>query len=44
MECNPRQLVNENWRDFAGVVLGIELFSKFRPDSRMALLYWRKKG
>ena len=42
MECNPRQLVNENWRDFAGVVLGIELFSKFRPDSRMALLYWRK--
>lgn len=42
MECNPRQLVNENWRDFAGVVTGIEMFSKFRPNSRMALLYWRK--
>ncbi len=41
MESNPTQLRNDNWRDFAGVALGMELFSKMRPESRIALLYWK---
>lgn len=41
MECNPMQLRSENWRDFAGVALGMELFSRMRQQSRIALLYWR---
>ena len=40
MEGTSRQLAAENWREFAGIALGLELFSKLRPDGRLALLYW----
>ncbi|MDD4018757.1 MAG: hypothetical protein PHV28_12540 [Kiritimatiellae bacterium] len=36
MECSPRQSNPANWRDFAGVVLGIEMASRLRPESRIA--------
>ena len=36
MECSPRQSDPANWRDFAGVVLGIEMVSRLRPESRIA--------
>lgn len=34
------QLKSENWRDFAGVALGLELFSQYRPQSRISLIGW----
>lgn len=39
MECPNRMLQSSAWRDFAGVALGLEMVSKMRPGSRMALLY-----
>ena len=38
MECSPRQANPSNWREFAGVVYGIELASRLRPDGRMAMI------
>lgn len=36
MECSKRQSDPANWREFAGVVLGIEMVSRLRPESRIA--------
>lgn len=37
---NARMMAPENWREYAGVALGLELFSAFRPHSRISPLYW----
>jgi hypothetical protein len=42
MEATTRQLSPQNWREFAGIALGLEMFSKLRPTGRIALLYWNK--
>ena len=34
------QLRSENWRNFCGVALGLELFSQYRPESRICLIGW----
>ncbi len=39
MECPARMLQGSEWRDFAGVGLGLEMVSKMRPGSRISLLY-----
>lgn len=41
MESSPRQMNPANWREFAGIALGLELASLMRPDSRLVLLYWK---
>ncbi len=41
MEGSPRQMNPVFWREFSGIALGLELASLMRPDSRLALLYWR---
>ena len=41
MECPRKLLQPDPWRVFAGVALGLELFSTLRPSSRLCLLYWR---
>lgn len=38
MECSPRQGNPANWREFAGVVYGIEMVSRLRPDGRMSMI------
>ena len=38
MECSPRQGNPANWREFAGVVYGIEMVSRLRPEGRMSMI------
>ena len=42
MECSPRQANPDNWREFAGVVLGIEMVSRLRPESRIAVINYTR--
>ncbi|MBQ9368543.1 MAG: hypothetical protein IJT83_12245 [Victivallales bacterium] len=40
---SPHDMKAERWRDFSGIVLGLGLVNRMKPDMRMLPLYWSGK-
>ncbi len=37
---NARMMSPANWREYAGIALGLELFDQYRKNTRISPLYW----